>query len=211
MIDAVGSFPTGSRASSNGTGSPWHYDHACSSHDVASTEVTAATIPHAHTFFHYFVSRLSPCDESAIGRDSGRSLLPNDNPCPGAPADSDGDGTPDVLDNCYAVPNADQTDADDDSHGDACDPDIDGDGATNDFDNCPRASNRDQSDVDGDGTGDACDNCPQVMNPDQADSDNDLIGDACDPTPHSPPGGRGGRPVREQSRPSAGRSRLGPR
>src|SRR5262245_50065196 len=37
------------------------------------------------------------------------------------PADSDGDGTCDALDNCPAVPNADQANLDGDALGDACD------------------------------------------------------------------------------------------
>jgi uncharacterized protein (TIGR03382 family) len=72
--------------------------------------------------------------------------------------DSDGDGVPDVLDNCPDVPNPDQKDTDHDGIGDACSNDMDGDGIPN-----------------------AKDNCPLVPNPDQADSDNDGIGDACDP------------------------------
>ena len=35
--------------------------------------------------------------------------------------DSDGDGIPDVQDNCKTVPNTDQRDADHDGQGDACD------------------------------------------------------------------------------------------
>lgn len=40
---------------------------------------------------------------------------------PDAP-DDDGDGVPDTNDNCPAVANADQADADEDGVGDACDP-----------------------------------------------------------------------------------------
>ena len=38
------------------------------------------------------------------------------------PADGDGDGVPDVTDNCAAVANADQADADKDGVGDLCEP-----------------------------------------------------------------------------------------
>ena len=42
--------------------------------------------------------------------------------------DGDGDGVADATDNCPAVPNADQANADGDDDGDACDPDDDNDG-----------------------------------------------------------------------------------
>ncbi|MEO6196755.1 MAG: thrombospondin type 3 repeat-containing protein, partial [Dehalococcoidia bacterium] len=42
--------------------------------------------------------------------------------------DREGDGVPDLSDNCPAVPNASQADTDGDLHGDACDGDDDGDG-----------------------------------------------------------------------------------
>jgi Mg-chelatase subunit ChlD len=58
-------------------------------------------------------------------------------------ADGDGDGVPNVLDNCPEDHNPEQRDADDDGFGDACD-------------NCPQAANRDQLDSSGDGVGDAC-------------------------------------------------------
>ena len=60
------------------------------------------------------------------------------------PADFDGDGAADVIDNCVEVPNQDQADYDEDGRGDACD-------------NCPQEPNPQQSDCDGDGIGDACD------------------------------------------------------
>ena len=41
-----------------------------------------------------------------------------------APSDSDGDGVPDVEDNCIAIPNPDQSDSDQDGLGDACDADL---------------------------------------------------------------------------------------
>src|SRR5574338_391624 len=94
--------------------------------------------------------------------------------------DTDGDGIPDVSDNCPLVVNPDQLDSDGDGIGDACDTDDDDDGTPDTTDNCPLVSNPDQLDSDGDGIGDACDgdteddgipdvsdNCPLVANPDQ--------------------------------------------
>jgi len=47
------------------------------------------------------------------------------------PADTDGDGVANAMDNCPQVPNSSQTDTDDDGEGNACDNDIDGDGLDN--------------------------------------------------------------------------------
>jgi len=81
-------------------------------------------------------------------------------------ADNDADGTPNVMDNCPYVANADQADADGDGVGDACE---DGD-----------------DDADGDGVVDADDNCPGTFNPQQEDADADGVGDACDTEGASP-------------------------
>lgn len=100
------------------------------------------------------------------------------------PADTDGDGFADSIDDCPAVYNPGQADGDSDGDGDACD-------------NCVATYNPAQSDLDGDGLGDACDtcmsgdpdgdaicddvdNCPGLYNPAQINTDSDSDGDACD-------------------------------
>lgn len=116
--------------------------------------------------------------------------------------DSDSDGIQDNLDNCPATPNANQSDVDNDSIGDPCDPnsiiDSDNDSVADSIDNCVSVFNSDQKDNDNDMQGNACDltpngqdndndglgslldNCPDTSNPGQNDIDGNDIGDLCD-------------------------------
>lgn len=55
----------------------------------------------------------------------------NELQCPSTALDSDGDGVPDICDNCTQVANADQRDTDGDLYGNRCDTDLSGDGVTN--------------------------------------------------------------------------------
>lgn len=97
--------------------------------------------------------------------------------------DRDGDGVPTLIDNCPDNANFDQSDADLDRRGDACDLDTrdpvqdaidsvldlvesldrDGDGVPNQVDNCANDSNLGQADSDLDGVGDACDDVDSVL------------------------------------------------
>jgi hypothetical protein len=60
--------------------------------------------------------------------------------------DTDGDGVPDVNDNCDDHANADQSNIDGDGRGDACDPDMDGDGHANSKERAHGTDERDPSD-----------------------------------------------------------------
>ena len=57
-----------------------------------------------------------------------------------AKKDSDGDGVPDLDDNCPTTQNTDQSDLDNDGIGDVCDTDLDNDGVLNEIDQCPNTT-----------------------------------------------------------------------
>ena len=88
-------------------------------------------------------------------------------------SDEDGDGHGDVTgDNCVGTFNDPQTDTDNDSQGDGCDPDDDNDGAADGADTFPLNA-AETRDTDSDGTGDNAD----------ADDDNDGAADGADAFP----------------------------
>ena len=101
--------------------------------------------------------------------------------------DTDGDGTPDAVDNCPRTPNADQLDSNSDGVGDACSqPPVvscSTDAECSRGQVCVSGVCEDPTstgdDLDGDGILDTVDNCPNTPNPDQADTNGDGVGDAC--------------------------------
>lgn len=98
----------------------------------------------------------------ALSACNGDGNNPPDN---GGIVDTDGDGIADSVDNCPAIANPDQADADGDGVGNVCEAggaDTDGDGVADSTDNCPANANSDQADTDGDGVGNVCDPTPQA-------------------------------------------------
>ena len=99
------------------------------------------------------------CQDAYTAVVNGQPAQPH---VPSQALDGDGDGVPNDTDNCPAVANPDQVDANANGKGDACDTVIHG------------------TDGDGDGVPDATDNCPAVANANQADGDNNGVGNACE-------------------------------
>ncbi len=129
-----------------------------------------------------------PSDDTLVDSDGDGIPDLSDN-CPAdanaTQLDSDSDGVGNACDNCPDEANSNQLDSDDDGTGDACetvepDNDSDGDGVVDTIDNCPDVANADQADSDEDDVGNVCDNCPKDANPAQSDADSDGVGDACD-------------------------------
>ncbi|MEO5635310.1 MAG: thrombospondin type 3 repeat-containing protein [Candidatus Paceibacterota bacterium] len=104
---------------------------------------------------------ISSTKESAdLVSNLGVMKLPGDMPMiNGAfkPEDSDGDGVPDLKDNCISFMNSNQEDTDGNGRGEVCE-DYDHDGILNVLDNCRDLPNLAQEDTDADGLGNVCDN-----------------------------------------------------
>ncbi len=97
--------------------------------------------------------------------------------------DVDGDGIPNMLDNCINVANPAQWDNDKDGIGNACDSDYDHCKVwTKAIDGQPNDALLIEADCDPDDdlVIEPYDNCPSVANPGQWDKDKDGIGNACD-------------------------------
>ncbi|MDB2667357.1 thrombospondin type 3 repeat-containing protein [Luminiphilus sp.] len=112
-----------------------------------------------------------------------------------APADSDGDGVNNNIDNCPTVYNEDQADNDSDGEGDVCDSDDDNDGTNDEDDAFPfddtesldtdsdGIGNNEDEDDDGDGFLDDSDPQPIIANVFAIDSDGDGVADSIDDYP----------------------------
>jgi hypothetical protein len=116
-----------------------------------------------HTIRFFSRGLVNNKERNAMRRAAAHSTCGKRHPVKGF--DDDGDGIPNNVDNCPAISNPRQLDADNDGIGNACDPDKDGDGVANANDNCPLVANADQtddSDAQPDGVGNACDLCPST-------------------------------------------------
>jgi hypothetical protein len=159
--------------------------------ELPSLQWTDSATPASKGLFYYFVAGTNTCGTGPLGTDStGAFVPPPSTPCSVLGLEGDGDGVPDINDNCPTLQNANQADGDHDGQGDLCDAcpadalnDGDADGLCGNVDNCPSVANANQANADGDPFGDVCDNCVSVVNPSQADTDGDLLGDSCDNCP----------------------------
>lgn len=93
--------------------------------------------------------------------------------------DSDGDGIPDDVDKCPAIPSAGSPDTDGDGTPDPCDPDDDGDKVPDR--SYVRSVGGPSNLVPSRWAKLTADNCQKLHNPAQKDMDGDRLGDKCDP------------------------------
>ncbi len=120
------------------------YNHSCFLAATPSRLFQDTQIPPLNTAFYYGISGVNICGEGAIGTATGGAPWSNSSPCSvSSTTDTDGDGVPNINDNCPLTGPASQADQDHDGVGDACD-------------NCPAISNPDQADGDGNNIGDKC-------------------------------------------------------
>jgi hypothetical protein len=97
--------------------------------------------------------------------------------------DTDGDGVPDIYDQCSGTPLGEVAN----TQGCACSQISCDDGNPCTIDGCAAGvCSHAFQDTDGDGICDALDNCSTVPNPDQANADGDSAGNACDGCPLDP-------------------------
>ena len=141
----------------------------CLQGGITATSAVDSSIPPPGGVFGYLVAGTNAAGDGTLGTDSGAIERQAGLLCP--PADSDGDGTPDITDTCPLTPDPLQADLDGDGFGDLCD-------------NCAMAANPVQRDLDNNGIGDICD-CHILNNPGQPDTDGDGQIDSCDNCPGS--------------------------
>ncbi|MES2153940.1 MAG: thrombospondin type 3 repeat-containing protein [bacterium] len=159
---------------------PSPFSQAVSSNTVWTTFKTPVyTVTDQGTYYLGFQAAPQPPSSS----DNKGPLLDDINisctPFDGADGqDTDQDGVIDVADNCPAMPNHDQDDADRDNVGDACDDDTAAPPAGETPP--PTPPPQQQPDRDFDGVPDASDNCPDKANNAQTNVDEDTHGDLCD-------------------------------
>ncbi len=122
--------------------SPFSYSPSCLAAEVPGVFASlAGSAPAAGSAFYYLVGGVNTCGSGPIH--AGPVVYPSPVCPPQTGADADGDGIPNINDNCPTVYNPDQADPDHDTVGTACD-------------NCPTVYNPSQLDSNGNGIGDAC-------------------------------------------------------